>query len=166
LSDVVFSKAITSRGLERQNIVVYNPEKGLDITRRIMKHSDEQILWIPLQGMPPAQVVELFHGAKLYIDFGNHPGRDRLPREAALSGCCILVGENGSAANSDDMPIPQKYKIPKNEIGNYPIICSRIQHIISNFDKLNNDFIPYLDWIKRQKSNFIEEVSFVFQPEN
>ena len=28
---------------------------------------------------------DLFGSSKLYIDFGEHPGRDRIPREAAAS---------------------------------------------------------------------------------
>ncbi len=35
--------------------------------------------------------------AKLYIDFGYHPGKERMPREACLLDCCLIIGKDGSA---------------------------------------------------------------------
>jgi len=43
---------------------------------------------------------------KLYVDFGKHPGKDRMPREAAVHGCCIITGRRGAAGNPFDIPIP------------------------------------------------------------
>ena len=66
--------------------------------------------FIPIQGMSSIEVANLLESAKIYIDFGNHPGKDRLPREAVLSGCCIITNSKGSAKNSVDICISKKYK--------------------------------------------------------
>ena len=39
------------------------------------------------------------------MDFGFHPGQDRLPREAALLKNCIITNREGSAAFYKDVPI-------------------------------------------------------------
>lgn len=48
--------------------------------------------------------------SKVYIDFGNHPGKDRIPREAAISGCIVITGKRGAAAFAEDVCIPETYK--------------------------------------------------------
>lgn len=71
----------------KENYVAYNPKKGMETTS-LLKMLGEDIDWRPIENyMTPEQVQELLAAAKVYIDFGHHPGRDRIPREAALSGC-------------------------------------------------------------------------------
>ena len=56
------------------------------------------------------QVTAKLLRAKIYIDFGPHPGMDRFPREAALAGCMIVTNTQGAAEYYADVPIPHKYK--------------------------------------------------------
>ncbi|WP_216074700.1 hypothetical protein, partial [Acinetobacter baumannii] len=49
--------------------------------------------------------------AKVYIDFGEHPGKDRLPREAAMMGTVVVVGMRGAAAFDEDVTLPPAYKL-------------------------------------------------------
>ena len=94
---------------KKENIVIFNPAKGRKFTKKIIKHCKE-IEFVPIKGMTNDQVVNLMSRAKVYIDFGNHPGKDRIPREAATLKCCILTSKNGSAANNVDVCIPQQFK--------------------------------------------------------
>ena len=55
-----------------------------------------QVKFIPLRGLSREQLNDLFFKAKIYIDFGKFPGKDRLFREAALNNCCILTGKFGA----------------------------------------------------------------------
>ena len=66
--------------------------------------------FVPRQGLNHAAMRAILGCAKLYIDFGHHPGKDRMPREAARAGCCILTSRSGSAQYQADMPIPDDYK--------------------------------------------------------
>ena len=67
--------------------------------------------WVPLQGYTLEQMRSILSRAKVYVDFGNHPGKDRIPREAAVSGCIVVTNRIGSAANSLDIPIAEEFKV-------------------------------------------------------
>ena len=67
--------------------------------------------FFPLAGFNREQLATKFLESKLYIDFGHHPGKDRLPREAGIHGCCVITGLYGSASNAFDVNIPPAYKI-------------------------------------------------------
>lgn len=44
-------------------------------------------------GMSRAEVAKLLATARLYVDLGSMPGKDRAPREAADLGCAVLLGQ-------------------------------------------------------------------------
>jgi hypothetical protein len=94
----------------KKNVIAYNPKKGFEVTQRLINASKD-IEWVPIENMTPAQVRQLLVEAKVYIDFGNHPGKDRIPREAAISGCIVVTNKKGSANYFEDVPIPDSYKI-------------------------------------------------------
>ena len=81
--------------LMRQKLNLFNPIKGIDKTLEFIKKSDARIKWRALKGLTPEQMREVMLQSKVYIDFGNHPGKDRIPREAATCGCCVLTNKNG-----------------------------------------------------------------------
>ncbi len=80
--------------INRKNYVLYNPAKGFKYTQKLIKAHSE-IEWIPIKGLTTEQVAQLLRSSKVYIDFGNHPGKDRFPREAVASGCCLITGLGG-----------------------------------------------------------------------
>jgi hypothetical protein len=98
----------------RRDVCLYNPLKGAEFTARLIAHCQGLglgIEFLALKGFNEAQMKEHFATAKAYIDFGEHPGRDRIPREAALGGCVVVTGRLGSAANTVDVPLPDDYKV-------------------------------------------------------
>jgi hypothetical protein len=98
----------------KEDIVAFNPKKGYNFTKKIIE-SNKDIKFIPLINMSREEVIKTLQKAKVYIDFGNHPGKDRLPREAAVLGCCVITGTRGSAAFFEDVPIPNEYKFEDKE---------------------------------------------------
>ena len=111
LTDLTMSAAPT--GVERRaRYVAYNPAKGLPATERVIRALDGVATFQPIKGLTHAETVELLKGSLIYLDLGSHPGRDRLPREAAVAGCVVLVGKRGAAANGIDIPVPDEYKLP------------------------------------------------------
>ena len=44
----------------------------------------QDLRWVPLIGMTTEEMRSCMSKSKVYIDFGNHPGKDRIPREAAI----------------------------------------------------------------------------------
>ncbi|MFM9745183.1 hypothetical protein ACKI2C_47345, partial [Streptomyces brasiliscabiei] len=71
--------------------VLYNPKKGIEFTKKLIDAAPDDIDWVPLINLTNDQVADYLSTSKLYIDFGNHPGMDRFPREAATCGCCVIT---------------------------------------------------------------------------
>ncbi len=140
----------------KENIVVYNPKKGIETTQKIMQQSiGIGLEWVPLINMTPEQVISLLKRAKIYIDFGEHPGRDRIPREAALCGCVVMTGQKGSAGNDVDVPIPRGYKFL--DAGQYDQVCLCMKDVAENFAEHHQHFESYRDWVRQNKSRFFQE---------
>ena len=118
--------------------------------------------WIPLENLNRAELISLIQSAKLYIDFGNHPGKDRLPRECAINGCCIITGKRGSAAFFEDVPIKNKYKFDQTK-KSIETIIKRIRWILSNYEQAIFDFSDYRNKIKIEKEEFVKQVFQLFQ---
>lgn len=145
----------------KQNIIVYNPKKGIDFTKLLMKEIKEY-QWIPIENMTPDAVSLTLRKSKVYIDFGNHPGKDRIPREAAISGCCIITGRRGAANNDFDLNIPNKYKFidDESEIKN---IHNCINDCMNNFKMNYEKFNTYRNEILKEENKFQEDVLKIFK---
>lgn len=146
---------------KKDNIILFNPKKGFKFTKKLIK-SSPQFEWIPLQGMSRSQLIKTIRKAKLYVDFGNHPGKDRLPRECAANGCCIITGKRGSARYFEDVRIGEKFKF-NDKASSIPCIIERIQEILDNYDKTINDFAFYRAEIQNEKAEFIKDALRIFK---
>ena len=140
----------------RQDIVAFNPRKGFAFTKQIIEAAPS-LRFAPIQNMTPAQVHDLLRRSKVYIDFGNHPGQDRIPREAAAAGCCIITGRRGAAANPVDIPIPASYKF-EDAAKNIPGILACIQACIEDYEMRTHDFDRYRTMIAAQRRKFRTDV--------
>lgn len=133
---------------ERLRLVLYNPAKGLEFTKKIMKYAPD-IAFMPITKLTTNEVIDLMRHSMVYIDFGNHPGKDRLPREAAMCGCLVITGRNGSANYYDDVSIPEQYKFERCEI-QLPLICNKIRDIFDHYDEDRYHFSGYKNDIKHE----------------
>ena len=141
--------------IPRHNIALYNPKKGLDKIKPLIERIF-WLKWVPLIGLTEEDMVAYMHIAKIYIDFGNHPGKDRIPREAATCGCCIITNRKGSAAFYEDVSIPDKYKFGSET--DYDDIEQRIRYICDNFYEAKKDFDEYRMRIRQEKAKFNADV--------
>jgi hypothetical protein len=142
---------------EKENIILYNPKKGLNVTQNIINNNKDKT-FIPIINMNPSEIKNLMLRSKVYIDFGNHPGKDRIPREASLCGCVVITNFLGSAMFFDDVPIENMYKFNDDLL----ILNSLFKDIFNNFDKhkLNQSF--YTKQIHHQQDKFFLEVKQIF----
>lgn len=145
----------------KEDIIAYNPTKGYAFTKQIMDH-DSSVKFVPIQNMTREEVVELLQKAKVYIDFGNHPGKDRIPREAAMLNCCVITGRNGSANYKEDVNIDEKYKFNETD-KNIPKIVDMIKNCFQNYEEEVKNFSKYKTKILNEKALFIEDVEKVFR---
>jgi len=107
------------------------------------------------------EVIKTLQKAKVYIDFGNHPGKDRIPKEAATLGCCVITGKKGSAAFFEDVSIPEEYKF-KDKEENIPKIVDKIKDYFKNYEERYKDFSYYGEVIKNEPQRFIEDLKKIF----
>lgn len=142
----------------RKDRVLYNPKKGLEFTTKLMQAAPG-IDWVPLQNLTVAEVADLCRTSKIYVDFGNHPGKDRFPREAAVMGCIVITNKEGAAAFREDLPIEEKYKFEKKEIG--PIL-QVLKDCLANFEAHVGDFDSYRTFIRKEEEMFTEQVKTLF----
>ena len=150
----------------RQNILVYNPAKGKEQTEAILRALSESGRpmpdVVPLKGMTRDQVRELLGRAKVYIDFGEHPGKDRIPREAVALGACALVNRRGSASNPADIPIPGDFKIDDRKPGFEKLAADQIHLLMDDFERQAPRFDAYRQSIAQEPAGFVDEVRAVF----
>ena len=114
---VIVTATPSQQILHRDIDVVYNPAKGMHYTNEIIRRAGQTLQIVPIGKGPNGQirmtgneVTNLLCRAKVYIDFGPHPGMDRLPREAALAGCIVLTNREGAAGYDVDVPLPTEFK--------------------------------------------------------
>ncbi|MCQ2081496.1 MAG: hypothetical protein MJZ11_07540 [Lachnospiraceae bacterium] len=151
----MYKKDIVSPN-NRKNIILYNPAKGLELLASyIASHTNYE--WKPLYGFSEEEMVNEMQHAKLYIDFGSHPGKDRIPREAASCGCVIITNRKGSAAYFEDVPIQDKYKFESPE-KSYEELTTLIDDVFVNFSEHFSIFSKYREIIRKDEETFNTEV--------
>lgn len=145
----------------RQNIILYNPKKGQKVIA-LLKNAYPQWQFFGLEGFNREQLAKNFLKSKIYIDFGHHPGKDRLPREAGIHGCCVITGLLGSALNNIDVNIPPEFKLDQNSnsfVANFGCI---VGNIFENFEICSARFSEYRDSIKKEQDIFDRQIVVIF----
>lgn len=145
----------------KEDVIIFNPKKNGVFLQKIIEMTP-QLTWIPLINMSIEEVSIWMKKSKLYIDFGYHPGQERMPREAILMGCCVITGKQGSAAFYEDVPLPKGYKFDEDTA---PIenIIETIKKCLNNFEEESKSFEDYRIQIHKEKANFRNDVAKVFQ---
>lgn len=164
LKDYINTDFTTTHSAQsRKSVILYNPKKGIEFTRKLIKAAPD-LTFIPLEHLSREELQRLFATSMLYIDFGSHPGMDRLSREAAANGCCILTGKKGAAANDVDIPIEAAYKLDEKTI---PVrnIVSRMRNILAHYDTHCPHFEAYRQMIGRQEEEFHQQIDTLFLSE-
>lgn len=153
--------------------VIYNPKKGIEYTNAIRERSGSQINFHAIapsnnktrtrrrrrrgnNKLSPEQVQSMLRKSKVYIDFGGHPGMDRIPREAALAGCIVVTNRKGSAGFRQDVPIPSQYKIKDFDVD---AIHELLIDLVNNYETHTKQFRRYRVWIRGQRKRMKQQVA-------
>lgn len=140
----------------RNSVILYNPKKGLQVTKTLMALMPKYD-WIPIEGLTSLEMKDLMRKSKIYVDFGFHPGKDRIPREAAINGCVVITNKKGSAENLLDIPIDDKYKFD-NPIEEIEDFMNLVNDVFLNFDIHIGRFKHYRQKIKNEEDIFNKEI--------
>ena len=157
--DYLYASKKSLRG-QRNDQVLFNPKKGFKFTRKLIQQAPD-IQWEPIINLSYEQARELMAQSKVYIDFGNHPGKDRLPREAVVNGCCVITGKRGAAYYQQDVPIPNEFKFEDKE-DNIALIIRKIHYIMGHYDQENNKFDEYREKIYSEQDHFRQDIKNAF----
>ena len=104
---------------DRRDIITFFPNKGAALAARFLEGADRlrgTASFLPIREMTKAQVRAALFGARVYIDFGHHPGKDRVPREAAIAGAVVLLHEAGAARCFADHPLAAAYRFTEEDV--------------------------------------------------
>lgn len=160
LDNIFLKNALNHKSIRKENIILYSPKRGLEYTN-LLKKRILDAKWIPLQNLGQKELMGLLQSSKLYVDFGNHPGKDRIPREAVINGCCIITGLDGSAKNDIDINIPRIFKFERKEESIDSIVL-QIRNILDNYD-LNYELLnDYRKKISEEYIRFSSDVRAAF----
>lgn len=161
LSDYINDYFLSSQISDiKENIILYNPKKGFKFTKKILAYGTE-FNFIPLINMSRDEICNMMRKAKIYMDFGNHPGKDRMPREACMLGCVVITGLRGSAKFSQDVCIPSEYKFGDFN-KNVKNIIKKIQVVLKNYDINYANMHQYKMMIEEEKNQFLKKVEYIF----
>ena len=162
LSDYINDSYLNSKFKieDKKDIVLYNPKKGYEFTKKIIEKA-QNLKWVPIENMTTEQVKNLLLESKVYIDFGNHPGKDRFPRESAICGCCVITGKRGAAAFEKDVPLLDEYKFSDDE-KYIPDIIKKINSCIKNYKTEIKKFNNYRMFISSEKEKFEKDIKSIF----
>ena len=141
---------------EKENLLLFNPKKNYKYTRQIIKRIQKErpdIKCVAIEHMTTSEIICLMDKAKVYIDFGQFPGPERIPREAVTRRCNIITSRYGSAGNESDVNIPDKYKFKANK-ENIVFIIKTIEELCKNHEKHTYEFEAYRNKVKKQKQLF------------
>jgi hypothetical protein len=163
--DVLEESDIKAEG--RFNIVLYNPRKDGLVENYLLKMGEWQgcIKFVPLSGYDREGLRDIMTKAKIYFDFGNHPGKDKLPREAVAHGLVVITNRKGSAKNDVDIPISSMYKFDDDVKNNAEMenlssnLFALVNDVFERFDSHSSNFKHYRDIVKNEKDIFTMQVN-------
>lgn len=159
LTDCYIHNTIKDKSI-REDIILYNPKKGFDFTKRIISEAGRRNLkakFVPLEHMNEEDIRNIMGRSKVYVDFGEFPGPERIPREAVMMGCNIVTSNQGAAAYHEDVPIPDDLKYPKN-IDFIPKIVDRIHDMLLHYEDYFHYYDEYRAKVKDQPNLFNDEI--------
>lgn len=119
-----------------------------------LKTYDPSITYIPLYKYPTNELIDILDNTMLYIDFCDFAGKDRMPREAVVRGCCIITGKRGAAGIAQgDFFIPEPYRFD-DKPESIPAIVKQIKYIFSNYNTCIEDFEQFKERVGMEKAYF------------
>lgn len=145
---------------QRDRSVAYNPTKSRALMET-MRARRPDLRYVALEGFDRAGLLEALRGVAVYLDLGYHPGKDRLPREAALAGAVSVVARRGAGAFWGDVPTPWQHKVsPEGDIVANAIEV--VDQVLGDPERFSLEQAGYRDEIRRERMTFDDEARRIF----
>ncbi|GAA4753768.1 hypothetical protein GCM10025783_28350 [Amnibacterium soli] len=145
---------------QRGRTVTYNPYKSGFLIDRLAERLPD-VRFIPLENLTRDEVVATLQSSALYLDLGHHPGKDRLPREAALCDAIVAVARRGAGAFWADVPLSGGFKVAPG-----PAMLEEtvelVQRVLADPDSAWHRQDGYREFIRGERERFDAEALDVF----
>lgn len=138
--------------VQRSDVILYNPRKSGAFVQKLAELASD-LNFVPLKGLTQEELIEKYTTSKLYVDFGPFPGAERIPKEAALFGCCVITARNGASNFHGDVPIPDEYKFA-DYAQQADLIVAKIRDVLKNYEAKRSDFQEYRETVFALEGNF------------
>jgi hypothetical protein len=162
ISDYLDYERFKKLNLKKKITILYNPRKGKERALALAAQMPH-IKFIPLTDMTSSKVQETMQKSRLYMDFGHHPGKDRMPREAANQGCVVMCRTAGAAQFFEDVPLPQHLMFNDFDLlqGN---LAQRVQSILTDgFEDAWKSMDRYRNLLDSEPKLMLQKVQTVFK---
>jgi len=157
ISRFYLSKFEENEQAYRENQILYNAAKG-KATIDLLIARYPQYSFVPLINLDEHSLLARYQKSKVYADFGHHPGRDRMPRESVVCGCCVITGRKGSAANPFDIPISDCFKLDERSERFAEQFALLVDRVFTNFELVSAKFEPYRREVLAEPFQQLEEL--------
>ena len=148
----------------RDSIITFFPRKGGHLAGQFAKSADWANLGVkftPIENMSKNEVRQTLFKTRIYIDFGQHPGKDRVPREAAIAGAIILLLRAGASKQFEDHPLDPKYIFNEEEIASGQL-RDKVLDVIENSQEHYENQRIYRQKILLEREEFSHQVRSLF----
>lgn len=142
---------------DRHFDVAYLPAKSTG-AEGLIEALGKEYKVIALRNMSRAEVEDTLCDTKFFIDFGYHPGKDRIPREAAMCGCIPYVRKAGAACFDGDVPLPERLRIETQEFFDVGAFVSAFQEVLEDAGSFADALRDYQASILREQKTFEVEL--------
>jgi hypothetical protein len=150
--------------LKRGRTIAFNPARGHSRIAATAAALSEYT-WTPIVDMTRSEVLDALGRSAVYVDLGHHPGRDRMPREAALQGAVVVSSQFGAGGYPGDMDIPDRFlvRLSHSSSGHLEQTRQILERIFRHVPSAGAQQSSYRDWIRDAKDTFFTEVADAFQ---
>lgn len=137
------------------------PKKGKQLADKFLQTGAQDLSRIAIEGMNQSQVKQALASSRLYVDFGHHPGKDRVPREAACMGNILFLHDQGAASFFEDHPLHSDYIFTSLDVHNGSLL-SKVQQVLSDPDLHFKRQAQYRHRVKMEREEFDWQVKAIF----
>lgn len=116
------------------NSIAYFPRKGGNLAAKFIEQYPD-FYFIRLEKLNQLGMLWALDSARIYIDFGDFPGKDRIPREAILRNCIIFIHNKGCATDVESFPIDNYFRFTEEDILD-GTLYTKIKHALHHYDEI------------------------------
>ena len=152
---------VGSNETERERkYISYFPRKGGNIAAKFISDAGS-LNFKPIQNMSRLEVKNALKESAIYIDFGHHPGKDRVPREAAACGALVFLHERGAATFYADHPVDPQFLFNLMDLHNGSLLA-RVTSAVANYETLRQTQNYYRQRIRVERDEFYSQIRCLF----